>query len=265
MPCLSYKQHALQNLIIASIMIVMGAMCFSKGVLAQNVGSEFKMQVDGGYRYISSNGIPKVTIAAIKPQSYIFRTPMEPKAASEITPNNPAYYFGVALNGVPFDAHRDTAPDTRGGFFIKPGQYAYNAIPKALVTKDLSHVGYAADGFAIFVSRTKIFKPSYNEKKEFVAGAGNLDRCNGATVNNKYYIYVITEEYPQLPLCWAGTPDESFLKDQTAVASGTQPLKMPPPVNKGYNPLPNMNANVENNQAAFIEKNRKARSHEAYR
>jgi hypothetical protein len=245
-------------------MIVMGAICFSEATFAQKaVSSEFNMLVEGGYRYMSSNGVPKVTIAAIKPQTYVFRTVMEPKPASAVTPNNPAYFFGIALNGVPFDANRDTAPDTRGGFFVKLGQYAYNAIPPALVTKDLSHVGYAADGFAVFVSTAKIFKSSYNEKKEFVAGSGSLDRCNGATVNQKYYIYVITEEYPQLPLCWTGTPDDSFLKDQST--AGAKPVKMPPPANKGFNPMPNMNANVEKNQAAFIARNQKARSHEAYR
>ena len=50
---------------------------------------------------------------------------------------------------------------------------------------------------------------------EYVAGAGDLDQCNGRTgvtteyLNGTYY-YVITSEFPFIPRCYRGTPDESF-------------------------------------------------------
>jgi hypothetical protein len=42
-------------------------------------------------------------------------------------------------------------------------------------------------------------------------GAGDLDECNGMTVNGQYGYYV-TESYPWVLKCFTGTPDRSFNK-----------------------------------------------------
>ena len=47
---------------------------------------------------------------------------------------------------------------------------------------------------------------------EYVAGAGDLDECNGMTVDGAYGYYV-TDAYPWVLGCFRGTPDESFTKE----------------------------------------------------
>ena len=51
----------------------------------------------------------------------------------------------------------------------------------------------------------------------FVAGAGDLDACNGRTgptpeFPGGTYHYVLTETFPFIPRLWHGTPDPSFLR-----------------------------------------------------
>ena len=44
---------------------------------------------------------------------------------------------------------------------------------------------------------------------EYVAGSGDLDICNGMTVEGQYGYY-ITDSYPWVLACFSGTPDPSF-------------------------------------------------------
>ena len=110
--------------------------------------------------------------------------------------------------------------------------------------KKMILIGYAADGFPIYQhygyaeadirSDIKKLKSSYRLKEgkrpsgpggkydgtfvqdyEYVSGAGDLDQCNGHTgVTPEYlsgtYYYVITSEFPFIPRCYRGTPDDSF-------------------------------------------------------
>lgn len=186
-------------------------------------------------------------------QQYAFRVPLKPQTSSKATPVPPDMFFGVALNGVPFDVAPKTfwedktnwgfeplhpsvqaGTDTNNGDVIKNGAYIYRGIPKALATENFKHIGYAADGFPIFVSTDKKYTSSYKLKDgkrdnnplspsgfhdgkfssdyTFVKGHGNLDACNGVTVNKKYYIYILTAEFPYTPRCWRGTADQSFTK-----------------------------------------------------
>ena len=46
---------------------------------------------------------------------------------------------------------------------------------------------------------------------EYVANSGDLDECNGMTVNGQYGYYV-TESYPWVIACFSGTPASSFNK-----------------------------------------------------
>ena len=41
--------------------------------------------------------------------------------------------------------------------------------------------------------------------------AGDLDECNGMTVDGAYGYYV-TDQYPWVMACFQGTPDPSFRK-----------------------------------------------------
>ena len=55
----------------------------------------------------------------------------------------------------------------------------------------------------------------YFEDFEFVNGSGDLDECNGrfgSTPDNAdgEYYYVVTKNFPSFPLCFSGTPDDSF-------------------------------------------------------
>jgi hypothetical protein len=116
------------------------------------------------------------------------------------------------------------------------------------VSKQMTLVGYSADGFPIYgpygyadpknsKSAVRKLKSSYRLKEgqrpggndgpggkydgtytrdyEYAAGAGDLDECNGRSgVTPEYpegiYYYVLTESFPFIGRMFAGTPDESF-------------------------------------------------------
>ena len=123
------------------------------------------------------------------------------------------------------------------------GTYHYHGNPNALFDDDSSAisplVGFAADGFPIFGSyfndgsgirkarsgfRLKAgsrptgkgnpggaYDGTYRDDYEFVDGLGDLDECNGMTVNGVYGYYMI-DEFPYVLSCFRGTPDPSFFK-----------------------------------------------------
>ena len=123
------------------------------------------------------------------------------------------------------------------------------------MNKDLTHVGYAADGFPIFVSQKGKYKSSYvlkagkrpSGKKgpggkydgtytadyQYKSGSGSLDQCNGVTVSGKYYIYILTEEFPHIPRCWSGEPHLSFAKSKIETTKKSPPPRKMPNVNSG--------------------------------
>ncbi len=143
----------------------------------------------------------------------------------------PAYddFFGV-------DQHNAHAqPD---------GRYHYHANPNALFLDNSYEaaspvIGFAADGFpiygTIFEDSTGVIRPArsgytlkseprpsppdgpggmpdgtYLEDYEFT-GSGDLDQCNGMTIDGQYGYYVTTT-YPWILRCLVGSPDPSFDK-----------------------------------------------------
>jgi len=52
---------------------------------------------------------------------------------------------------------------------------------------------------------------TFRDDYEYVAGQGDLDECNGMTVNGQYGYYV-TDGFPYIIGCFTGTPDPSFNK-----------------------------------------------------
>jgi hypothetical protein len=239
----------------ASLVIAGGATVFFGHAQAQNTQSGKTVQsvlitVKDDIRYISAYGIPRhaaknYSALGIVPKSYAFKVDAKPKASGAPTYIKPDQIFGVSLDGVPIkhavkslwkDNERwpllERNLDAYGGTLIGD-TYVYGGVPKGLLSKDLTHVGYAADGFPIFVSKGNSLETSYRLKEgnreapplepggpydgnyltdyHYIAKAGLLDACGGVKVKNKYYIYIITADAPQIPLCWTGRPDPTFL------------------------------------------------------
>ncbi|NOD47146.1 MULTISPECIES: YHYH protein [unclassified Ruegeria] len=129
------------------------------------------------------------------------------------------------------------------------GKYHYHGVPTGLIellewsaSEHSPLVGYAADGFPIYAMTGAVdgketemkssyrLKPgnspggrepngrydgTFNEDYEYVEGQGHLDQCNGTvTVSAEYpngtYAYFLTQDYPFVPRCFMGTPDQSF-------------------------------------------------------
>lgn len=122
------------------------------------------------------------------------------------------------------------------------GEYHYHGISELLVDaysvdEDLVHVGFASDGHLIYFSKSGAFASSYELSTDarvgtdctasgpaggdpvaiadsspdgtytsdwsYVDGAGDLDECNGTTVDGDY-VYVVTNEYPFIGRCVMG-------------------------------------------------------------
>lgn len=126
------------------------------------------------------------------------------------------------------------------------GAYHYHGTPTSVIEnhdtgKDLVHVGFAHDGFPMFYSKSGAYKPSYKlvsgnregeectyenpmqkvdvslgghhdgtytSDFEFVDGSGDLDECNGITIDDKY-MYLVTNEFPYVSRCLMGEFKES--------------------------------------------------------
>jgi hypothetical protein len=129
------------------------------------------------------------------------------------------------------------------------GAYHYHGTPTAVIEEfdsgeDLVHVGFAHDGFPMYYSKSNAYKPSYkllegkregedcvyeNPKEtikinvnddhdgafgsdfEYVANSGDLDECNGITIEGKY-MYLVTNEFPYVSRCLMGEVTETERK-----------------------------------------------------
>jgi len=121
------------------------------------------------------------------------------------------------------------------------GAYHYHGAPTSFIEslqtrEDLVHIGFAHDGFPVYYSKSSQYKPSYKALSgnregedctyenphnsmdisvgghhdgaftsdfEHVDGYGDLDECNGITVNGKY-VYLVTDEFPYVSPCLMG-------------------------------------------------------------
>jgi len=264
-----FMERAVLNSIIASLIFLGGAFCLSEGPFAQETGqaqqpavkktSSVQVDVRDGYRYISGFGVPhhakdQARALGIVSTPYAFRVPVKPTKMPRVTPWAPGMIFGVALDGVPIKTAVDgywndnqnwlklkRKFDAYGGFIEGQGAYMYGAIPSGLISKDLSHVGYAADGFPIFVSKNNKFTSSYRllegrrsdppngpggvydgayfRDYNYISGAGVLDNCNGVNIKGKYYIYILTPDFLHIPKCWRGVPDPTFFSASSKAGS----------------------------------------------
>ena len=181
-------------------------------LLTQAVENEVKITKNDSYRIIKSNGIPAHKTGqeasgrnphSMTAQKFSFKIPLKPKR-SKNSHNIGMNYFGVALNGVPFDPaaaeywNRDRSSgwqyeavtpkekklgvDNANGHVQPNGSYHYHALPSLLYkslkkrNKKMTLIGWAADGFPIYApygysnrkdskSRVKELKSSYQLKK----------------------------------------------------------------------------------------------------
>ncbi len=150
----------------------------------------------------------------------------------------------------PMSPNADFGTDSHNAHTQPNGLYHYHGNPKALFDDSDSSVaspviGFAADGFPIFGSYfddngtirkalssyqlkngsrpsdgnnpSGIYDGTFVDDYEYIKTSGDLDECNGMTVNGIYGYYV-TESYPHVLGCFKGTPDESFLKGRNLPA-----------------------------------------------
>lgn len=134
--------------------------------------------------------------------------------------------------------------DTHNAHSQPNGSYHYHGKPNALYIDDNPTtispvVGFAADGYPIFGPyidnsgtirkafssyRLKTgtrptgsgnpggsYDGTYRDDYQYVTNDGDLDECNGMTVDGVYGYY-ITDGFPYVLTCFKGTPDSSFDK-----------------------------------------------------
>jgi len=243
-----------------------------------NAAARIEIDVPGGRRLIRADGMPDHEPGrfpnagnphSVRAQSYTLAVPLAPRRGGAPRPNR-IQPFGVALNGVLFDAMtaefwrddprsgwnmeaiggpRNLGLDRHNAHVQPDGTYHYHGVPVGLVERLARRdtpalLGYAADGFPIYgpfgyaaaadpASGLKKLVPGWrlkpgrrpadgpsgayngNYTQDFEFAGGDLDECNGREgVTPEYpqgiYHYVLTETFPYIPRCFAGTPDPSF-------------------------------------------------------
>jgi len=241
--------------------------------LSSQYGTKVDVTINDGKRKIVSNAIPNHPTGqfpnpgnpnTISKQDKIWEFPTTPTLASE---PKWAREPGVAINGIKFEpetAERfvcetgevyrieamegflDFGLDENHAHVQPTGEYHYHGVPTELISlldkgDDLIHVGFAADGYSIYYSKSAKYKPSYVlseekrtgdvcaykrpnfSKEEDVNGTnpdgvfvsdwvydstvGDLDECNGIIVNGEY-AYFITDDYPFITRCLKGVFSE---------------------------------------------------------
>lgn len=167
---------------------------------------------------------------------------------------------GIAINGIKFEpetAERvectsgeiyriealqntyDLGFDFNNAHVQPDGTYHYHGTPTSLVevimnsAEDIVHIGFAADGYMMYYSKSGAYKPSYQLSNNprngidctyrdnevtidnttpdgiyisdwaYNESLGDLDECNGIIINGEY-AYFITDEYPFVSRCLNG-------------------------------------------------------------
>jgi len=160
----------------------------------------------------------------------------EPRTAEVVTCDTGENYRVEALQDV-----IDLGLDFNHAHVQPTGAYHYHGTPTSVVEKfdtveDLVHIGFAHDGFPMYYSKSNSYKPSFKaidgnregedctyenphqsrdisieghhdgaftSDFEYVEGSGDLDECNGVTIEGKY-MYLVTNEFPYVSRCLMG-------------------------------------------------------------
>ncbi len=232
----------------------------------EEFGTEVTVIVEQGLRIIETNALPDHETGsfpnpgnpnAITGQTLRYEFPVDARHLGRAAP---AQTPAVAVNGVPFEPGTaetiecqsgeryqiealqnlyDLGLDDNNAHVQPTGKYHYHGVPTALTEigdegdLGLIHVGFAADGFLVFVSTTGEIEPGYRLSSDLRTGTGcsyrgaevvldgttpdgtyvsdwrhdpetgDLDACNGLTVDDEY-LYLVTETYPFVPRCLMG-------------------------------------------------------------
>ncbi len=236
----------------------------------ETFGTQVTTTVEGSTRTIRTNALPDTRTGTFpnagnpntiteQDNTYTFTT--EPTFVGDATPVRTT---GVAVNGVKFEpgtaetvtcesgeVYRveavqdvfDLGLDFNNAHVQPDGEYHYHGVSELMVDvfdtgEDLVHVGFAADGFLMYCSRSGAYAPGYVLSTEprtgtgcvassalggaavddlegttpdgtytsdyvFDPSAGDLDECNGATIDGEY-VYLITDAYPYVGRCLNG-------------------------------------------------------------
>jgi len=192
---------------------------------------------------IQSNTIPSFEFVAITPGDLqaidqTYEMPLNPQVAAQTTDIPLLGPVAVAVDGLPIygpneaenlgfgDPYLDQILDFCNGH-VGPTGYHYHARPDCLfdtIEEVGLVIGYALDGFPILspyvcadenCATTQKLQSSWQrtsdaeaawEAHEYVAGSGDLDRCNGRTLSDGSYAYFATDTFPYLLGCYVGTP-----------------------------------------------------------
>lgn len=205
---------------------------------------------------VKSNGIPNFEFVRVNPndlkaQNYTWNIPLTPTTgASRSVPLGGA--VAVAVNGVPIfgpteapnDGYKDPYEqgilDYCNGHPAQRGDYHFHVNATCLTDKLKATtpgvvVGYAFDGWPILTpyvcadascSSTKKLRSSWQltspsqtaawSRNSYVAGAGDLDRCNGKVQADGSYAYYATDAFPYFIGCYIGD-----LSNSTGTTSAT--------------------------------------------
>jgi major membrane immunogen (membrane-anchored lipoprotein) len=241
----------------------------SYSLMDEEFGTMTTVTVDGATRVIESNALPDHETGefpndgnpnTISEQDASYEYPTEPTFVGDATF---AMTPGVAVNGVKFEpATAESVTCASGesyrvealqdvynlGFdfnnaHVQPtGEYHYHGVSELLADAyatddDLVHVGFAADGYLMYYSKSGAYEPGYELSTDTRSGTdctgsgalggvdvevdgttpdgtytsdwvssddnGDLDECNGIEIDGEY-AYLITDEYPYVGRCLNG-------------------------------------------------------------
>jgi len=232
-----------------------------------------KVTCANGVMLIETNGIPNFDVVGPTPtaQNYRWSLTLNPQKANRTTDLSLGP-VAVAVNGVPiygpFESPQDSYGDpvlegllrTCNGHAIP---FHFHARPdclfKTVVNQTALVIGYAFDGFPIMAPYTCIDAACTQIKKvtsswqvissnsrnvwehyQYVAGSGDLDKCNGMTGVDGQYRYYATDAFPYTIACYSGTSTASGPGSGGQQPGGQQPGggQQPPPTRPGGNPPP---------------------------
>lgn len=231
-------------------------------------GTSVSVVVDGGTRSIETNSLPDHDTGefpnsgnpnTISAQELSYEYPVVPTWTGEA---QFARAPGVAVNGIAFEPGTaetvtcasgeqfriealqevyDLGFDVNNAHVQPTGKYHYHGISEVMadaytLDDDLVHVGFAADGYLMYYSKSGKYDSSYALGTEprsgtecvvsgpgarsadidgstpdgaytsdwvFTEGSGDLDSCNGTTIDGTY-AYIITTEFPFVSRCLNG-------------------------------------------------------------
>ena len=231
-------------------------------------GTMVSVNVDGDSRIIDTNALPDHETGdfpnagnpnTITEQDLTYEFPTDPIFVGDAVE---VRTVGVALNGVKFEpgtaetvscdsgeTYRiealqevyDLGLDFNNAHVQPTGEYHYHGVSELLVEayesdEDLVHVGFAADGYLMYYSKSGAYESGYALTDEARTGTGcvasgpgsvdveidgtapdgtynldwvwseengDLDSCNGTMIDGEY-AYILTDDYPYVSRCLNG-------------------------------------------------------------